>query len=254
MGIYVFGSNANVGFIGYCQVLGPGSFTEGLGGHGFWDHSLSGCLWINDSVCKTSWINNVSEMPVPNIVRQGAVTSLGPSPWHPTMAQQLSHFDLHEGSQLATTDCTSRVTGFTQRGFQGWVDKIIVTQAGTKGHPWKPDWEYKEKRVGTWNQPADIVEPGDGFAYACTRPGKSGEGDPPFVAVGQLGPNAPVWKANTTLLAEVQGSPRCAQEIGSEEKVTVIRSKKGRKYETTRRLGSTPFGGTALRHARNPKR
>src|SRR5262249_5321828 len=48
MGIYVFGDNANVGFIGYCQVLGPGSFTPGLGGHGFWDHSLSGCLWINN--------------------------------------------------------------------------------------------------------------------------------------------------------------------------------------------------------------
>jgi hypothetical protein len=140
MGIYVAGSDANVGFIGYCQVLGPGAFTPGTGGHGFWDHSLSGTLWINnyaedgsgagwinDSVGKTTWINNISEMSVPNIVRQGAVTSLGCSPWHPTMTQQLSHFDINDGRGLFTTDCTSRVTLFTQRGFEGFIDTFSTT-------------------------------------------------------------------------------------------------------------------------------
>ena len=140
MGIYVFGTNANVGFIGYCQVLGPGSFTPGNGGHGFWDHSLSSCLWINnyaedgsgagwisDSIGKAMWVNNISEMSVPNIVRQGAVTSLGNSPWHPTMVQQLSHFDLDDGRMIRTTDSTSRVTVFTERGAQGYIDKFWTT-------------------------------------------------------------------------------------------------------------------------------
>jgi hypothetical protein len=320
MGIYVFGDNANVGFIGYCQVLGPGSFTPGLGGHGFWDHSLSGCLWINnyaedgsgagwinDSSGKTTWINNLSEMPVPNIVRQGAVTSLGPSPWHPTMLQQLSHFDLHNGRMISTTDSTSRVTGFTKRGFHGFVDifsttddqgdfigriynfdtwrrgwytdhlfgqnssfiggvsglmaaegpghpwtaagtfvghytkkryfgydpnmwmsnrlregkrivgdifitepyagpgnwmGIVVTKTGTKGVPWQPNQQYNQKRVGAWNLPAEIVEPGDGFAYACTRSGNSGTypnppHKPPFTQHTTIGVNAPVWSANS---------------------------------------------------------
>jgi hypothetical protein len=317
MGIYVFGDNANVGFIGYCQALGPGSFTPGLGGHGFWDHSLSGCLWINnyaedgsgagwisDSVGKTTWINNFSEMSVPNIVRQGTVTSLGPSPWHPTMVQNLSHFDLNNSRQIGTTDCTSRVTVSTQRGFQGLVDTfwttddqgdfigriynydtwrrgwytdhlfgqngafiggvsglmapegpghpwtaagtfvgsytekrylgydpnmwtsnglregkrtvgdvfiikpyagsgewmgLIVTKAGTKGLPWQPNNPYNQKRVGVWNLPADIVEPEDGFAYACTRSGISGHeiNRPPFSAGTTIGVNAPVWNRST---------------------------------------------------------
>jgi len=315
MGICAIGSNVNVGFIGYCQVLGPGAFTPGLGGHGFWDHSLSGCLWmnnyaedgsgagwINDSVGATTWINNTSEMPVPNVVRQGTVTSLGGAPWHPTMTQQLTHLDLHNGSQIATTDCTSRVTGFTQRGFQGWFDKfwttddqddfigrtynydswrmgwytdhlsgqngaflggvsglmaaegpghpwisagtfvgnytekryigfdpnmwesnrlregkriagdvfilkpnagpgewmgVVVTKSGTKGHPRQPDQQYSQKRVGVWNLPADMIEPGDGFAYACTRSGQSGVMPPPFPASVTIGPNAPVWKGSS---------------------------------------------------------
>lgn len=330
MGIYVFGSNANVGFIGYCQVLGPGAYTPGAGGHGFWDHSLSGCLWINnyaedgsgagwinDSVGKTTWINNVSEMSVPNIVRQGAVTSLGPSPWHPTMAQSLSHLDLHDGSQIATTDATSRITTFTQRGFQGWVDRfwttdeqgdflgrvynfdswrmgwytdhllgqnaafiggvsglmaaegpghswtsagtfigdhiakryfgydpnmwmsnrlregqrllgdifiikpyavpgewmgIVVTQPGTKGVPWQPNQPFNQKRVGVWNLPADVVEPGDRFAYACTRSGESGPIPPPFIAGVTIGPNAPVWNGNSRYWPNSKVRPTEANE------------------------------------------
>jgi hypothetical protein len=313
MGIYVGGGNANVGFIGYCQALGPGSFTPGKGGHGFWDQSLSSCLWINnyaedgsgagwisECVGKATWVNNVSEMPIQNIVRQGTVMSLGNSSWHPTMLQEMSNFDLHEGSRIATTDRTSRVTGFTQRGFQGWVDifsttdeqdnflgrtynkremgwytdhlwgtngafiggvsglmaadgpghpwvgagtfvgdrtkryfgydrdmwesnrlregkrtvgdlfitnpyagpgewmGIVVTKAGTKGLAWQPDQQYYQKQVGVRNLPADMVEPEpkDGFAYACTRSGKSG-GQPPFIAGVAIGPNAPVWSGNT---------------------------------------------------------
>jgi hypothetical protein len=311
MGIYVFGNNANVGFIGYCQVIGPGTFNPGLGGHGFWDHSTSGCAWINnyaedgsgagwisDSVSKSTWIGNVSEMPMFNIVRQGAATSLTSTNWHPTMTQQLANFDLHDGRQITTTDCTSRVTTRTNRGSQGWIDRfwstdeqnnfigriynydswrmgwytdhlegtngafiggisgvmapegpghswiaagmfigtytekryfgfdpemlnsnrlregqryvgdgfitnpfprpgewmgVIVTKAGTKGPGWNPSQPYLQNRVGEHNSPADIVEPGDGFAYACTRSGTSGTAPPLFNTSTTMGENAPVW-------------------------------------------------------------
>jgi hypothetical protein len=322
MGIYTADSDANGGFIGYCRVQAPGQNTPGLGGHGFWDHSLSSNVWIgnyaeagtgaaciNDSVGKTTWINNISEMILPSIVRQGQATSLGNSPWHPTMLQALSHFDSNDGRGFYTTDCTSRVTVFTARGANGKVDSfsttddqgndiarfynfdarrrgwytdhyygqngafmggisslmaeegpghiwtldgtfiggfstekryfgydpfmwtsnrlregkrnrgdmfiikpyagsgewmgITVTQPGTKGISWTKDTDYYQKRVGLpdvaprWNFPAVIVEPGDGYAYACTRSGKSGMSAPPFTQNTIIGVNAPVWSRHT---------------------------------------------------------
>lgn len=313
MGIYVFGANANAGFIGYSQVIGPGSFMPGDGGHGLWDHSEGGCLWIGNYVEDGSgagwisesqgyptWVNNTSEMTTPNIVLQGNVTSLGGSPWHPTMQQQLSHFGNGTSRFIGTTDSTSRVTVSTQRGIQGFIDAyfttdeqgnvfnrvynhdssrrgwysdyltgqptvfiggvsgvmadegpghpwtgagtfvgdtnkryvgfdwamweakrlregqrrvgdifirdaapapggwmgVVVTKQGTKGYDWEPNRDYSEKLAGLFNLPADIVEPGDGFAYACTRSGWSGGpgARPPFADTVTIGVNAPVWR------------------------------------------------------------
>lgn len=315
MGIYVYGADTNVGFVGYCQVLGPGCFTPGRGGHGFWDHSScggglwinnyaqdgTGAGWISDAVGKTTWINNLAEMPVPNVVRQGIVTSMGTSGWHPTMLQHVSHLDPTDGRGIATTDCTNRVTVFTRRGSEGYIDTfsttdeqnnyigriysydswrrgwytdhyagqntafiggvsgliaaegpghawtaagtfvgpytskryfgydpemwtsnrlregkriagdvfitepkagpgkwmgIVVTQDGTKGVKWAPGQLYAQKR-GQWNLPATVIEPGDGFAYACTRSGTSGPGPqgPQFSQNAGIGVNAPVWTA-----------------------------------------------------------
>jgi hypothetical protein len=143
MGIYIGGTDANAGFIAYCDVLGPGAFTAGLGGHCYWDHSESGGLWlnnyaesgtgagwINDSIGKTTWIGNGSEMALPNIVRNGAVTAVGnggTSGWHPTLPQQLTQFDYGDGRGLFTTDSSSRVTMTTQRGNQGFIDLFQST-------------------------------------------------------------------------------------------------------------------------------
>jgi hypothetical protein len=85
---------------------------------------------------------------------------------------------------------------------------VVVTKPGTRGRPWSPNTPYTQKRVGIpktdpndpplrWNFPASVVEH-DGFAYACTRTGRSADTMPAFASGGAAtGPNAPVWTPRT---------------------------------------------------------
>jgi hypothetical protein len=212
MGIYVAGTDANVGYVGHCQVLGPGTYTPGRGGHGFWDHSLSSNLWINnyvedgsgagwisDSTGRTTWINNVAEMSVHSIVLRGQAIAVAGSAWHPTVIQQLTHFELGGSRELSTLSSIGESTLQTWRGWRGSVDIFQTTddQGMYYTREYSGGW-YTDQFAGAGFTTVNIgglsgLRASEGEAHAWTADGLF---IGPRHAKRYLGFNPDIWESN----------------------------------------------------------